>query len=170
VFEFVPFDGHPPDEGVVVDVRIPNHDYAEEMARYMAALELNPFAENDICETFTPRLTDSPEALVGADEVCVSTPEVTLIVGYPFADQYAVTITANTPSGFTRADLFRQLVRVYSAMYEGAAFSTVEHLDNTHVQSPRFGEAWHVIEDLVVEEVLVERRERQVFAWIHIGS
>jgi len=49
-------------------------------------------------------------------------------------------------------------------MYEGATLSAVEHLDNTHVQSASFGEAWHVMEDLVVEEVLLETRGDRALA------
>lgn len=170
MFEFVPFAGDPPDDGVVVDLCVANPDYAEEIASYRAALELNPFAENDVCETLTPRLTDSPEALVGAGEICVPAPLLTLVVGYPFAGQYAVEVAASTATGFTRAELFPMLARVYSAMYEGATFSALEHLDNTRVQSPSFGEAWHTREDLVVEEVVLETRGDRVLAWIYIGS
>lgn len=169
--EFLRFDEHPPREGVVVDLRIPNPDYAEELAGYQAALEFNPFAKNDVSETLAPRLTESPDALVAADELCVPIPELTLVVGYPFAGQYAVTIEASSPDGFTRADLFRQLVRAYSAMYEGATSAPTKHLYNTHVESPRFGEAWHVIDDLVVHDVLLQlRSDGRVFAWIYIGS
>jgi hypothetical protein len=41
-----------------------------------------------------------------------------------------------------RCTLFRQLVRVYEAMYEAAMHSTAEPLRNTCVESPRFGAAW----------------------------
>jgi hypothetical protein len=43
VFEFVPFDGHPPDEGVVVDMRIPNRDQG-------SALLDEPRCSNNVCD------------------------------------------------------------------------------------------------------------------------
>ena len=55
--------------------------------------------------------------------------------------------------------------------YEGATFSPVEHLENTRVESPRFGIAWHVLDDLVVEEILLQSRgDGSIFVWSYIGS
>jgi hypothetical protein len=170
-FDFEPLEEAPPAEGVVVDLAVPNTSQAEEVARLRAARELNPFVEADVRETLAPGLTDSPDDVVGANDLCISQPRITLVVGYPFAGQYAVTIRADSPEGFTRADLFRQIARVHSAMYDGATLSAVEHLDNTRVDSPRFGTAWHVLGDLVLEEVLLQTRgDGRVFAWIYIGS
>ncbi|HEY5926619.1 MAG TPA: hypothetical protein VIV11_33260 [Kofleriaceae bacterium] len=170
-FDFIPFDDPAPAEGSCVDLRLPNREYAAELAAYQAALKFNPFAENNVCESYAPRLVDSPEELIGADEVCVPQGTVTLVVGYPFSGQYAVAINASASTGFTRAELFRQVARVYSAMFDGARFSSVEHLENTHVESPRFGTAWHVLDDLVIEEVLLQTREDgRVLVWIYIGS
>jgi hypothetical protein len=93
------------------------------------------------------------------------------VVGYPFAGQYAVTVVASTPAGFTRAELFSELVRIYSAMYADATISSVERLHNSHIDSPQFGTAWHALKDLVLEAILLQRRANgSVFAWVHIGS
>mgnify|MGYP003576037999 CR=1 FL=1 len=160
-----------PDDGAVVELKIPNPDHAKALAAYREVLERNPFAENHVIEAFAPGLAHPAESLIGADEYCVECARLTLVVGYPFPGQYAVTVTASTPRGFTRAELFRQLVRVHSAMYEGAAFGPARTRLNTHVESPRFGTAWHRLDDLVVEGVLVQTRDDgRLFAWIALGS
>lgn len=154
-----------------LDLRVPNPSYDTELEAYRAALERNPFAENDVSETFPARLADPPEALLAPDEICISHETLTLVVGYPFAGQFAVTVRASAVAGFTRAGLFRQLVRVYTAMYDGAKVSSVEHLDNKHVDSPRFGTAWHVLDELVIEEILLQpRADGGMFAWVYLGS
>ncbi len=139
VFEFVPFDEPRPEVGVVVELRVPNPDYSDDLARYHAALERNPFAANDVVEAFAPGFSQPGSGLIAADEICVECAQLTIVVGYPFSGQYAVTMAARTPDGFTRAELFRQLVRVYSAVYEGATFGPAKPRLNTRVDSPRFG-------------------------------
>ena len=171
MFDFIPYDQPPPEQGNDIGFSVPNPGYAEQLARYREALKLNPFIDDHVCESLEPRLTDSPERLIAADEICVATAEATLVVGYPFTGQYAATIAASTPAGFTRADLFRQIARVYAAMYEGATLAVAERVHNKCVESPRFGTAWHALEDLVVEEAVVETRsDGRVFVWIYLGS
>ena len=153
----------------MIDLAIAVPEAPQAKALRAATLERNPFAELDI-ETLAPGFGDPPETLVGADEICVSTSRLTLVVGYPFSGQYAVTVAASTPKGFTRADLFRHLARVYSTMYEGATYTAADRGRFTKVESPRFGTAWRRLDDLVVEEVVVERRSDGLFAWISIGS
>lgn len=169
--EFVPLDEAYPDDGAVVELRIRNPDHAKELAAYREVLERNPFAEYYAIEALAPSLSHPAESLIGAAEYCVECARLTLVVGYPFPGQYAVTVTASTPKGFTRAELFRQLVRVHSAMYGGATFGPARTRLNTHVESLRFGTAWHRLEDLVVEGVLVQTRgDGSLFAWIALGS
>lgn len=170
-FEFLPLDEPPPDEGQELDLRVVNPSYEIDMAKHRAVLERNSFAENDVHETLSPRLVDSPDALIAPDELCIPHQTVTLVVGYPFKGQYAVTVVSSTRLGFTRAELFGQLVRVYSAMYADATISSVEHLSNRRVESPRFGTAWHILDDLYVEEIVLQTRtDGRVFAWVFIGS
>lgn len=169
--EFLDLDEQPPEDGRRLDLRVANPSYEVEMAEYRAALERNPFTENDVGEWLRPSLIDSPDALIAPDELCVPQQTITFVVGYPFAGQYAVTVVASTPSGFTRAELFAQLVRVYAAMYADATISPVEHSYNMRVESPRFGTAWHVLDDLVVEEILLQTRaDGSVFGWINVES
>jgi hypothetical protein len=51
--------------------------------------------------------------------------------------------------------LFDELVRIYAAMYEG-------------VDSPRLETAWHRLEDLAIEGVVVD--PAGAIAWVQIGS
>ena len=146
--EFVPFDEPEPAEGVVVEFLVANPD--------------------DDRETFAISLTDPPEKLLDADEQCTTATRLTFIVGYPFSENFAVTV--DSADGFDRGDLFRHVVRIHSAMYEGATFSEIENLDNTLVESPRFGTAYHRIQDLVLEDVLLDHRPDQVLAWVFLGS
>ncbi|HSR96609.1 MAG TPA: hypothetical protein VLM79_06020 [Kofleriaceae bacterium] len=169
--EFIPLGDADPETGDVLELAIANPDYAQELAAHRDVLQRNPFAQNAAVETLTPRLSNRGEDLIGADELCVACPRVTLVVGYPFSRQYAVTVDASSPSGFTRADLFRQLVRVYSAMYEGATFSPGKPKLQTRVDSPRFGTAWHRLDELTIEQVVLQKRsDGKAFAWISIGS
>lgn len=55
-------------------------------------------------------------------------------------------------------------------MYEGATFGPAKLQLNTRVDSPRFGTAWHRLDDLVVERIVVEARDGRSFAWISIAS
>ena len=169
--EFVPFHEPHPSGGEVVKLAVPNPDHAEELAAYPAALERNPFALNDVVQTFSPTLTDHAEDLIGADELCIECPRLTLVVGYPFQGQYAVTIVASSARGFTRAELFQQLVRIYAAMYDRATSGPTRVKLQTRVDTPRFGTAWHRFEELVVEQIVVQARDDGgAFAWISIGS
>src|SRR5262245_13352659 len=54
--------------------------------------------------------------LIGADECCVGTGELLLVVGYPFPGQYAVTISASTPQGRRRA-IPREVARLFGATF-----------------------------------------------------
>lgn len=169
--EFIPVgDAHPTD-GDVVELAIANPDHPEELAAHRDVLQRNPFAQNTVVETSPPTLSDRGEDLVGAGELCIACPRVTLVVGYPFSGQYAVTVDASSPSGFTRAQLFRQIVRIYSAMYEGATFAPGTLKLQTRVDSPRFGTAWHRLDELTVDHIVIlKRSDGAAFAWISIGS
>lgn len=169
--EFVPFHEPHPRGGEVVELAIPNPDYAEERAAYRATLERNPFALDYLVEAFPPTFAQRAENLIGAEELCIECPSLRLVVGYPFQGQYAVTVGASSPKGFTRAELFRQLVRVYSAMYDGATATSTKVRFQTQVDSPRFGTAWHRLDELVIEQVVLQKRDDgRAFAWISIGS
>jgi hypothetical protein len=169
--EFVPFHELPPERGAVVELAIPNPDLQKERDRAEAVRARNPFAEIDVFETLWPDLTTPAETLIDADRWCITVPRITLVVGYPFPGQYTVAVVAGSPKGFTRADLFRQIVRVHAAMYEGATYAPTTPLLNTWVESPRFGTAMHRLDDLVVEEIVVEKRaDGRMFAWVSIGS
>jgi hypothetical protein len=169
--EFVPFDDPCPSDGDVVELAIPNPYHAEQGAAHRGSLERNPFALSDLVETFAPTFAHPAENLIGADELCIECPALTLVVGYPFQGQYAVTVSSSTPEGFTRAELFRQLVRVYSAMYDGATADPTKLKLQTRVESPQFGTAWHPLDDLAIEEVVLQKRDDgRTFAWISVGS
>jgi hypothetical protein len=130
-------------------------------------LERNPFAEGPPPQGHPPAFDHDPESLVGADELCVTAQRLTVVVSYPFSGQYAVVVEASTPRGFTFADVYRQLVRIYTAMYEGSISRPMEHLDNMHVESPRFGTSWHELRDLVIEDIVLTKANE---SWISIGS
>jgi hypothetical protein len=166
---FVDFDEPEPERGVVLELQMRNPDYEAELAQDREARERNPFAESFAEETCEPGLGEPAENLIGADEVCVRATRVTLVVGYPFRGQYAVEVTA-ADGRFTRAELFRQIVRVHAAMYEDASFGPAALRFNTRVESPRFGTAWHRLEELVVEQVVLQERDGRVLAWIFLGS
>jgi hypothetical protein len=168
--EFVPFDDPWPTEGEHVELIVPNPNFAAELEAYRAVLERNPFAEGPPPQGQPPAFDDDPESIVGADEICVSTQRLTVVVGYPFSGQWAVVVEASTSRGFTFAGLYRELVRIYTAMYEGSTARPMEHLDNMHVESPRFGTSWHELRDLVIEGILLTRARESTFAWIYIGS
>jgi hypothetical protein len=169
--EFVPFHEPHPSGGEVVELAIRNLDHAEQRVTYRATLERNPFALNYLVERFSPTFEDRAENLIGAEELCIECPALTLVVGYPFQGQYAVTVGSNSPRGFTRAELFRQLVRVYSAMYDGATALPTKLTLQTDVDSPRFGAAWHRLDELAIEQVVLQKRDDgRAFAWISIGS
>ncbi len=168
--EFVPFTEDAPDTGSEVRLEVPNPDYEAELAAHRAGLELNPFARCYASPSFCPQLSTPPEDLVDADQICITSTTLSVVVGYPFAGRYRVAITSESSKGFTHSELFRQLVRIYSTMYAGASAAPIDKLDNMDVQSPRFGQAWHEITDLVIERVVVAKRGRQTFAWIAIGS
>lgn len=76
--------------------------------------------------------------MLGGDQLCVACSRLT---GYPFEGQYAVAIDAPSPAGFTRAALFRQLVRIYAAMYAGSEARPRPALYNTLVGHR--ASAWH---------------------------
>ena len=149
---------------------MPNPDHAEQVARHAQALQYNPFATADhLCETLPPALTTRPDQLVDTDQLCVTADALDLIVSYPFPRRYSVRVVANRPGGFTRGHLFEQIVRVFHAMYDGAEVSPIPNLLNVRVESA-FGAALHALEDLVVEDVIVERCGRTARAWIVVGS
>lgn len=168
--EFLPFAEPHPASGDVLELAIPNPDYQDQLDAHRELLERNPFAQNMLVERFAPTFSDRGDQLLGADELCAPHSQLTFVVGYPFDGQFAVTVSAASATGFTRAELFTHLASVYSAMYEGATFSAGPRKLQTRVDSPRFGTAWHRLEELAVEHVLLEMRGGHAFAWISIGS
>lgn len=169
--EFVPIDEQFPEDGVALELDIADPDDEAELAAYREALERNPFAEDDVLDTLSPQLVDPPEQLIDADEYCIDDTQLTRVVGYPFAGQWAVTVTAATPRGVTRAELFRQIVRVYSAMYEHSTAEPLPGLYNMQVESPQFGTAWHRIEDLALDGICLQRRaDGRRYGWVMISS
>ena len=170
-FEFVPHDEQEPSQdGVDLTFEVADPNAAEARARYTAAFERNPFAEDDVFDAFDASLTDRAEDLIDPDELCTEATSLSVIVGYPFQGNYTVPLSASSPRGFTRAELFRQIVSVYSAMYAGAEYSPARLRLNTHVESPRFGVAWHRIEDLVLEGATIVQSGGRTLVWIWIGS
>jgi hypothetical protein len=149
---------------------VANPAYAEQLAAHRRVLERNPFALDLVVEKHLPTFATKAEQLIGADERCVDCSRLTLVVGYPFQGNYAVTVEG-APDGFTRAELFRQIVRVYAAMYEGAVVTPTRQKLQSRIDSPNFGTAWHRLEDLAVEQVLLQKRaDGSVLAWVSIGS
>ena len=170
-YQFIAFHGTHPDEGEICELEIADPDYARAKAAHREVLERNPFAQSMAIETMSPSLSGRGQDLIGAHELCVASRQVTLVVGYPFSGQYAVTVHAASPRGFTRAELFTQIVAVYSAMYDNAPAGSGELKLQSRVESPRFGTAWHQLDELVIEQVLLDKhRDGRVFAWIMIGS
>lgn len=108
-----------------------------------------------MCETFSATFSTRATDLLGRDDIGVASPTLTIVVGYPFAGRHAVVVEARTAGGFTRGALFEELVRIYAAMYEG-------------VDSPRLETAWHRLEDLAIEGVMVD--PARAIAWVQIGS
>jgi hypothetical protein len=167
---FTPFDDESPEEGRELDLEVRNPDYEHELEAERAVLERNPFAAPTAFESFPASLRDAPEDLLGADELCIPQPRLTIVVGYPFDGQWAVDIDASSPAGFTRADLYRSIVRVYDAMYDGARVEEMANLDNKRVESAQFGTAFHAIDDLAIEGVTLREIDGRTIAWISIGS
>jgi hypothetical protein len=169
--DFVPLDEPRPLSGDAVALRIANPDHAEEQARHRAVLERNPFATSFGAETLPPTFFDAAELLIGAAEIAVADTKLVLVVGYPFRGQYAVAVSSSSPDGFTRAELFRNLVRVYALMYDGATYGPGKLRLQTRVDSPRFGTAWHRLEELAIEHVMIQRLDNATArVWISIGS
>lgn len=161
---FEPLDATEPDGGTVIEFRKANPDYADELAKYREQLERNPFAADDLVETLTMNLTDPAEALLDADELCTKASRLTFVVGYPFAGQYAVRV--DSPGGFTRGDLFRHIVAIHVQMFEAASQADLPHLYNKKIESPRFGIAYHRMEDLYFESLVIDGDR----AWVYLGS
>jgi hypothetical protein len=56
-------------------------------------------------------------------------------------------------------------------MYEGATLGPGKLKLQTRVDSPRFGTAWHRLDELALEHVVIQKRgDGGAFAWISIGS
>lgn len=127
--------------------------------------------DGEVVDLGHPLLTDAADTISDGNEVCIRASKINLIVGYPFSGQYAVEIAAPWKRGFSRVALFRAIVTVHAAMYVGATIREHPKLDNKIVESPRFGTAYHVLADLVVETVTVaSATDGRLCAWIFLGS
>jgi hypothetical protein len=154
--DLVPFDQPEPEDGIRIELQVPNPRYAEEHAAYRAALEHNPFAVDDVLAAFSVTFSANVADVIGRDEICIASPKLTLVVGYPLRGEYGVAVDARTAQGFTRGELFEQIVRIYTAMYEGAVETPGPLKYQPRIESPRFSTAWHRLKHLAIEGVVID--------------
>jgi hypothetical protein len=146
-------------------------DYEAELAAHRASLEMNPFAECTAFPDFAPRLSTPASDIDRADEICVETPDIWLVVGYPFQGQYAVEVPAPSAAGFTHRALFEAVVAVHAAMYDGATVEKHPTLHDPIVVSAELGRAYHEPDGLFLERVAIApARDGRRCAWISLGS
>jgi hypothetical protein len=97
-----------------------------------------------------------------ANTIALSSRELYLVVDYPVEGEWEFKIVSASPQGFTKADLARQISRVYHAMYaEEARTSGIkvvpleqrQKLINRNKTNGKFGIWGHDIGDLVLHTV-----------------
>lgn len=91
--------------------------------------------------------------------------EATLTLDYPFDEK--LVIKMDRPGGYTKDALITVIRDGFDVMYNGAESTPIPGLINVKVEG-EFGEAFHCIEDLVIEEILYDDEINEVK--VSIGS
>ena len=85
---------------------------------------------------------------------------------YPF--QYPLTLKLDREGGYRLHDVI-DLVRFgFGKMYQNSTAEMIPGMINQHVESDRYGQAFHSIKDLVIESISYNDEHKEVF--ISIGS
>ena len=89
-------------------------------------------------------------AIEDLDERVTTHPVLTFTLDYPFEREYAGEVRA--AGGATLRQIVDAIRAAYRAMYSGTTVEDIPNLDNTRVTGA-YGEAVHVIDDLVIEGI-----------------
>jgi hypothetical protein len=90
------------------------------------------------------------------DERVTSVPILHFTLDYPFERPFEGKVV--TDAGATLRQILDAIRAGYRTMYSGTTVESIPNLDNKRVRG-EFGEAFHVIEDLVVEYIAIDEEE-----------
>ena len=101
----------------------------------------------------------------GLDQRVTETPILRFTLDYPFERPYEGSVVSD--AGPTLRQIIDAIRVAYRTIYRGTTAEEIPNLDNMHVQGD-FGEAFHVIDDLVIERISIDESAGRLD--IFIGS
>lgn len=99
---------------------------------------------------YTHYVDETEVEIEGLDERVTSRPILHYTLDYPFETPYEGTII--TDGGASLRQIIDAIRAAYRIMYRGTTTEDIPNLDNKRVRGD-YGEALHVIEDLVIEYI-----------------
>ena len=112
---------------------------------------------------------EARENLINPNEVVIKDEKITMIVTYPLSVE--VSRTLEKKGGFTRLDVFKNIYDVYKWIYEEEEISvgdpgTYDNLYNRKKSEGKYGIWGHYIDDLVIESVSYNPKEKELYMFI----
>ena len=109
------------------------------------------------------------ENLINASEVVISEEKITLILTYPLSVE--VRISMEKKGGFTRTDVFKEIYEAYKKIYEEEEKSegdpgSYDNMYNRKKSEGKYGIWGHYIEDLIIESVSYNQKEKELYMFI----
>ncbi len=103
------------------------------------------------------------ENLINPDEVIIKDEKITMIITYPLSVE--VRLPLEKKGGFTRLDVFKNIYETYKQIYEEEERDvddpgSYENLYNRKQSEGKYGIWGHYLEELVIESVTYDPKEK----------
>lgn len=112
---------------------------------------------------------EARENLINPNEVVIKDEKITMTITYPLSVE--VNLTLEKKGGFTRLDVFKSIYDAYKRIYEEEEKGvgdpgTYDNLYNRKKSEGKYGIWGHYIDDLVIESVTYNPKEKELDMFI----
>lgn len=106
---------------------------------------------------------ETRDSLINPDEVVIKDEKITMVITYPLSVEFRVILEKK--GGFTRLDVFKNIYEAYKQIYdeeekEVGDPGTYENLYNRKRSEGKHGIWGHYLEELVIESVIYDPKEK----------
>ena len=106
---------------------------------------------------------ETRDNLINPDEVVIKDEKITMVITYPLSVEFSVILEKK--GGFTRLDVFKSIYEGYKRIYEEEERvvgdpGTYDNLYNRKRSEGKYGKWGHFLEELVIESVIYDPKEK----------
>lgn len=112
---------------------------------------------------------EARENLINPDEVVIKDEKITMTITYPLSVE--ISLALEKKGGFTRLDVFKSIYEAYKQIYEEEEKDvgdpgTYDNLYNRRQSEGKYGIWGHYLEELVIESVTYDPKEKRLSMFI----